>query len=93
MQIDLANLYQKRHAESRSLSAENFRAEKGKGGMATFENQPPPPFSQLTPVISARVGSSPHVWKSPPVIVSPSWITMAPRDPPYLGNPRSQMVP
>jgi len=37
MMIDLSNLFMKRNAESRSLSAENFRAEKGKGGMATAE--------------------------------------------------------
>ena len=37
MNIDLSNIYQKRDAESRSLSAENFRGEKGKGGMATAE--------------------------------------------------------
>ena len=37
MEIDLSNIYKKRRAESRSLSAENFRGEKGKGGMATAE--------------------------------------------------------
>ena len=37
MNIDLSNIYQKREAESRSLSAENYRGEKGKGGMATTE--------------------------------------------------------
>jgi len=35
MDISLSNIYLKREAESRSLSAENFRGEKGKGGMAT----------------------------------------------------------
>jgi len=38
MQINLDNIFMKREAESRSLSAENFRGEKGKGGMATGEN-------------------------------------------------------
>jgi hypothetical protein len=37
MDIGLSNLYLQRNAESRSLSAENFRGEKGKGGMATSE--------------------------------------------------------
>ena len=37
MDIHLANLFEKRAAESRSLSAENFRGEKSKGGMATSE--------------------------------------------------------
>jgi hypothetical protein len=35
MDSNLANLFQKRTAVSRSLSAENFRGEKGQGGMAT----------------------------------------------------------
>jgi hypothetical protein len=37
MDINMSNLYKKRDAESRSLSAENFRGEKGRGGMATEE--------------------------------------------------------
>jgi hypothetical protein len=37
MEIGLSNLYQRRNAESRSLSAENFYAGKGQGGMATPE--------------------------------------------------------
>lgn len=37
MEIHLGNLFLKRNAQSRSLSAENFRGEKGKGGMATEE--------------------------------------------------------
>jgi len=35
--IDLSTIFQKRNAESRSLSAENYRGEKGAGGMATKE--------------------------------------------------------
>ena len=38
MDIGLSNIYKQRKAESRSLSAENFRGEKGAGGMATPEN-------------------------------------------------------
>jgi hypothetical protein len=37
MNIDLGNIFMKRNCESRSLSAENFRGEKGRGGMATPE--------------------------------------------------------
>ena len=37
MEINLSNLYKQRDAVSRSLSAENFRGEPGKGGMATPE--------------------------------------------------------
>jgi hypothetical protein len=35
--INLSNLFMKRDAESRSISAENYRGEKGRGGMATPE--------------------------------------------------------
>ncbi len=37
MEIALSNLFMQRSAVSRSLSAENFRGEPGKGGMATAE--------------------------------------------------------
>ena len=37
MEINLSNLFMRREAASRSLSAENFRGEPGKGGMATAE--------------------------------------------------------
>lgn len=38
MKIDLSNIFMKRNAVSRSLSAENFRGLKGKGGMATADS-------------------------------------------------------
>lgn len=38
MHIDLGNLFEKRNVESRSISAENPKGEKSKGGMATAEN-------------------------------------------------------
>ncbi len=38
MITDLSNLFLKRQAESRSISAENPNGEKGRGGMATAEN-------------------------------------------------------
>lgn len=44
--IDLSSLYLKRSAESRSLSAENVRGEKGAGGMATDKNTLHPPAWQ-----------------------------------------------
>lgn len=37
MEINLSNLFMRRSAVSRSLSAENFRGEPGKGGTATLE--------------------------------------------------------
>jgi len=37
MHVDLDSIFIKRTAESRSLSAENFRGDKGKGGMATAD--------------------------------------------------------
>jgi hypothetical protein len=37
MDINLSNVFQKRNAVSRSLSAENVGGEKGQGGMATAE--------------------------------------------------------
>ncbi len=43
MHIDLANIYEKRSAESRSLSAENFTGEKGQGGRATAQTTLHPP--------------------------------------------------
>ena len=41
MQIDLGNLFLKRDAESRSLSAENPLGEKGKGAMADPQGEGP----------------------------------------------------
>lgn len=38
MDINLSNLFMKRECESHSLSAENVRGEKGKGGMATHDS-------------------------------------------------------
>jgi hypothetical protein len=38
MNIDMGNIFMRRDAESRSLSAENFRGEKGRGGMATAKD-------------------------------------------------------
>ena len=37
MHIDLGSLFEKRVAQSRSISAENPRGEAGKGGMATAD--------------------------------------------------------
>jgi hypothetical protein len=40
--MNLGNLTRLSNAESRSISAENFNGEKGKGGMAEVASFPPP---------------------------------------------------
>jgi len=70
MNISLSNLFLKRDAESRSLSAENFAGEKGKGGMATLETTLPP-----APAQSGReLGIG---WKLSPAIPIPRGQTVA----------------
>ena len=65
MQIDLANLYLKRDVQSRSLSAENFRGEKGKGGMATPETSLHPPSAKA----ARDLGPG---WKLSPCLLIPA---------------------
>ena len=90
MQIDLANLYQKRQAESRSLSAENFRAEKGKGGMATFETSLHPPSAnnardlgpgwKLSPCLEIPAGQSVTIMDHDgPGVIRHIWVTLDPK--------------
>ncbi|MFC1736680.1 glycoside hydrolase family 172 protein [Candidatus Hydrogenedentota bacterium] len=62
MDINLDNIFRKREAESRSLSAENFRGEKGKGGMATPETS----FHQRCANAARELGQG---WKMSPCIV------------------------
>ena len=87
MQIDLANLYQKRQAESRSLSAENFRAEKGKGGMATFETSLHPPSAtnardlgpgwKLSPCLQIPAGERVTIMDHDgPGVIRHIWVTL-----------------
>ena len=90
MQIDLANLYQKRQAESRSLSAENFWAEKGKGGMATFETSLHPPSARnardlgpgwkLSPCLEIPAGGSVTLMDHDgPGVIRHIWVTLDPK--------------
>ena len=70
MEINLRNIYKKRDAESRSLSAENFTGEKGKGGMATKENS----YHAKCAHASRELGLG---WKVSPCVVIPAGETMA----------------
>jgi len=42
LDMNMGNLYRLSNAQTRSISAENFTGEKGKGGMATFEDKDKP---------------------------------------------------
>ncbi len=90
MHIDLANLYQKRDAESRSLSAENFRGEKGAGGMATFETSLHPPSARnardlgpgwkLSPCLEIPAGESITLMDHDgPGLIRHIWVTLDPK--------------
>ncbi|MBS0630990.1 MAG: DUF2961 domain-containing protein [Verrucomicrobia bacterium] len=59
--LDLSSIYLKRQAESRSLSAENFRGEKGAGGMATKE-------TSLTPGAPEQGRHLGRGWKASPCL-------------------------
>jgi hypothetical protein len=59
--IDLSTLFLKRQAESRSLSAENFRGEKGAGGMATQETSLTP-NSPRASRLGPGQGPGHHMW-------------------------------
>jgi hypothetical protein len=65
MEINLGNIFLKRESESRSLSAENFRGEKGKGGMATRETTRHPGSAEA----AAELGPG---WKVSPCLVIPA---------------------
>lgn len=70
MEINLGNLYRQRQAESRSLSAENFRGEKGKAGMATEETTLHPGSAQC----ARELGQG---WKVSPCLHIPAGETVA----------------
>jgi hypothetical protein len=70
MEIDLSSIYKKRRAESRSLSAENFRGEKGKGGMATAETT----LHQGCANAARELGQT---WKVSPCLELPAGKTVA----------------
>jgi hypothetical protein len=87
MHIDLANLYQQRHAESRSLSAENFKGEKGAGGKATFETSLHPrsancardlgPGWKLSPCLEIPAGESVTIMDHDgPGVIRHIWVTL-----------------
>ncbi|MHC4916042.1 MAG: hypothetical protein ACYTGB_11190, partial [Planctomycetota bacterium] len=61
MDIDLGNIFMKRDAESRSLSAENFRGEKARGGMATAENTLAPRAAECARDLGQKWKVSPYV--------------------------------
>jgi hypothetical protein len=90
MQIDLANLYQRRDAESRSLSAENFTGEKGKGGMATAETTLHPPSAncardlgpgwKMSPCLQIAAGESVTIMDHDgPGVIRHFWVTLDPK--------------
>jgi hypothetical protein len=68
MEINLSNIYRRRAAESRSLSAENFRGEKGQGGMATQE-------TTLHPISAECARELGQGWKVSPCLTIPAGAT------------------
>ncbi len=90
MDIGLANLYRSRKAVSRSLSAENFRAQKGKGGMATVETTLHPGAAnsarelgqgwKMSPCLIIPAGETATIMDdSGPGVIRHIWVTMDPR--------------
>jgi len=88
--IDLSNLFLKRNAESRSLSAENFRGEKGQGGMATAATTLFPPAAynarelgpgwKVSPCLSIPAGKSATIMDNDgPGVIRHIWFTFDPR--------------
>lgn len=69
MEISLSSIFRKREAESRSLSAENFRGEKGKGGTATSETTLHPPSAEA----ARELGPG---WKLSPCLAIPAGETV-----------------
>ena len=88
MEIDLGNIYRKRAAESRSLSAENSTGEKGLGGMATEGRSLKNGFSgaardlgrgwKASPCISLEPGQTATLMDNDgPGVIRHIWITLA----------------
>jgi len=65
MDINLSNIMRRHEAQSRSLSPENFRAEKGKGGMATAETT----YHAFCAAAAAELGQG---WKVSPFLIIPA---------------------
>jgi len=64
MDIGLGNIFKKRNAVSRSLSAENVSGEKGRGGMARLDDTP-------TPISAASARDLGQGWKVSPCLSIP----------------------
>ena len=69
MDINISNLFKKRDAESRSLSAENYSGEKGKGGMATEETT----LNKASATCARELGPG---WKLSPCLPIPAGETV-----------------
>jgi hypothetical protein len=65
MNVDLGNIFVKRDAESRSLSAENFRGEKGAGAMATEKDTLAPRAAQAARDLGRGWKVSPYIPLAP----------------------------
>ena len=87
MEINLSNVFQKRNAVSRSLSAENFGGEKGKGGMATAETSLHAPSAKcarelgqgwkLSPCLKLSAGQSVTIMdQAGPGVIRHIWVTL-----------------
>jgi hypothetical protein len=87
MEINLSNIYKRRAAESRSLSAENFRGEKGRGGMATKETTLHPisaecarelgPGWKLSPCLTIPAGATAVIMDNQgPGVIRHLWLTL-----------------
>jgi hypothetical protein len=90
MEISLSNLFRRREAVSRSLSAENFRGEKGKGGMATAETSLHAGSAKcardlgqgwkLSPCLRVPAGQTVAIMDNDgPGVVRHLWITLEPK--------------
>ena len=87
MEINLSNVFQKRDAVSRSLSAENFSGGKGQGGMATAETSLHPACAnsarelgqgwKLSPCLKLAAGQSMTIMDHDgPGIIRHIWVTL-----------------
>jgi hypothetical protein len=88
--INLSNLFRQRQAESRSLSAENYRGERGRGGMATAETALHPGCAQaardlgqgwkLSPCLPLPAGATATLMDNAgPGVIRHVWVTLDPR--------------
>jgi len=83
LNIDLGNIYLKRDAESRSLSAENPTGEKGKGAMADPRGEGPARELgqgwKVSPCLSLKAGETVTLMDNDgPGVIRHMWFTFAP---------------